>query len=56
MKYAAHSPVVIAVILAETEAMRIVTAKSGRKRSASSAAPTKMDAAQLVTEAHRRKP
>lgn len=56
MKLAAHSPVVIALVLAETEAMRMNYYEIRSQTQRPSGAPTKMKTAQLATAAHRRKP
>ena len=56
MKYAAHSPVVIALVLAETETMRMSYCEIRSQTERTSVAPTKMNAAQLATAVHRRKP
>ena len=55
MKFAAHSPVVLATVLADTEAMRMSYYEIGSQTERTSAAPTKMNAARLATAAHRRK-
>jgi hypothetical protein len=56
MKYAAHSPVVIAVILGRDGSYADSYCEIRSQTERPSAAPTKMNAAQLVTAAHRRKP
>lgn len=56
MKYAAHSPVVIALVLAETEIIRMSYYEIRSQTERTSVALTKMNAAQLATAVHRRKP
>jgi len=56
MEYAVPSSVVIALVLADTEAMRMSYHEIRSQTKRPSAAPTKMNAAQLATAAHRRKP
>jgi hypothetical protein len=56
MKYAGHSPVVIALVRAETEATRMSYYEIRSETERPSGAPTKMNAAQPAAAAHRRMP